>query len=243
LAIAALACGIPGLCVFPAALAALICGIVALVKAKPGQPKGMAIAGTVLGGLGIVVTPILLMMVILVPVLGRARQLNGNIIVMTNEISVCKGAELYADGNKTWYPGLTTKGERRSEGASGLAHLLADGACVPQQLVSPPHAFTESFPAQGERDLRKLDTWCRTNSAVIFLPDFRPVKSDMDHGRIGAFIDPAMALEPLRIPVVRGDLTSEIMTKAQLDSALTAQYGADSGTLTRKWRNREPLAP
>lgn len=77
LAITALVLGIPGLCLLPLGLVALILGIVALVQiADPKRGlsgKGMAITGTILGGLSIVLVPFLLVIITL-PALGAARR-------------------------------------------------------------------------------------------------------------------------------------------------------------------------
>jgi Domain of unknown function (DUF4190) len=78
LALTAMILGIPGLCIAPLGIAALILGIVALVQIADPQRhlagKGMALAGTILGGLSIVMLPILALLAgILLPALGAAR--------------------------------------------------------------------------------------------------------------------------------------------------------------------------
>ena len=78
LALTAMILGIPGLCITPLGIAALVLGIVALVQiANPQRHlagKGMALAGTILGGTSIVLLPFMALMVgILLPALGAAR--------------------------------------------------------------------------------------------------------------------------------------------------------------------------
>ncbi len=68
MATGALVCGLLGLALLPAAIVALVLGIVVLAQNRPG--RGMAIAGVVLGGLGVLVMPA----AILFPVFARARE-------------------------------------------------------------------------------------------------------------------------------------------------------------------------
>jgi len=89
LAIAALVLGIPGLCVFPLGIVALILGIIALVQIADPQRqlvgKGMAITGTIFGGLSIVLIPVLLLMIgILLPSIGAARSTAMSMMDMSN---------------------------------------------------------------------------------------------------------------------------------------------------------------
>ncbi len=70
LAVASLVCGILGFCVPLANVAALITGIMALVKKTAG--RGMAIAGTILGGVSLLMAPI--MLAIMIPAMLGARQ-------------------------------------------------------------------------------------------------------------------------------------------------------------------------
>jgi len=73
LAIAALVCGIAGiLCIWPAALAALIMGIIALNK-KSGSGRGMAMTGAILGGIGQVVPVVAIIAAIAIPNLIESR--------------------------------------------------------------------------------------------------------------------------------------------------------------------------
>jgi len=164
LAVAAMVCGILGFCVFPAALAALIMGIIALSKAKPNQPKGMAIAGVVMGGLGVTLIPIALLLGILVPVLGAAKK-NANILKESvNQRNIAMAANVYGTSNKDWLPGLTSRGLYEGKDFEGkyyfgkntvtdvdsgagattdslnnyaMAVLLDDASTTPMQWLSP----------------------------------------------------------------------------------------------------------
>jgi prepilin-type processing-associated H-X9-DG protein len=89
LALAALILGIPGLCLFPLGIIALILGIIALIQIADPQRqlvgKGMAVAGTVLGGLSIALIPFILLMIgILLPALGAARTAAQSAVDMSN---------------------------------------------------------------------------------------------------------------------------------------------------------------
>jgi len=73
MAIASLICGIL-FCIPLASLLALIFGIIGINQTKPGQARGrgLAITGTVLGGLGLLLIP--LSIAIMLPALNRARE-------------------------------------------------------------------------------------------------------------------------------------------------------------------------
>jgi len=79
-------------------LVAVILGIVSLATRRPG--KGMALAGTVLGGIGLVLIPtVALLVLILLPSLGRARELARQAVCMTNLRSVGQAVEMYMHAN------------------------------------------------------------------------------------------------------------------------------------------------
>ncbi len=111
LAIAALVCGIVGLAAcFPLAAVGLILGIVALVKAnrEPSEygGKGLAIAGICTGGLGIVVLPatIGMLMAILMPSLSQAREQSRRVQCASNLCALAQGMNLYAERNDGAFP-------------------------------------------------------------------------------------------------------------------------------------------
>jgi hypothetical protein len=72
LAVAALVCGILGLCVPLLGIVAIILGVVYLARPQPSG-RGLAIAGIVTGVLGLLST-VALLLALLLPALGQARQ-------------------------------------------------------------------------------------------------------------------------------------------------------------------------
>lgn len=115
--VAALICGIVGICFFPLALVALICGIIGLTKTgTPGADKGrgFAITGTVLGGVGLIITPLII--AILLPALGAARRTARRMQNSTQLRGIHQGMVTYANSNRNNFAGL-----------SGNGRILADG--------------------------------------------------------------------------------------------------------------------
>ncbi|KKL27038.1 hypothetical protein LCGC14_2389170, partial [marine sediment metagenome] len=95
LAIAALVLGLVGLIPLIGALPALagvILGIVALARKTPG--KGLAVAGIVTGAIGLMMIPVLLV-AILIPSIGRARELAQRSICAANLNTIGKGFHIY----------------------------------------------------------------------------------------------------------------------------------------------------
>jgi len=108
LAIAALVLGVPGLCITPLGIIALILGIIALIQIADPQRqlvgKGMAIVGTVMGGLSILVVPVMLV-VILLPALGAARRTAMSIKDMSNLRQIAVMMYGYANDHGDVLPG------------------------------------------------------------------------------------------------------------------------------------------
>ena len=79
----------------PAAVAAVILGIIAL--GKPGNPRrGMGLAGLILGGVGLILIPVVALLVgILMPSLGRAREIAQMSMCGANMNGVGMGVIMY----------------------------------------------------------------------------------------------------------------------------------------------------
>jgi uncharacterized protein DUF4190 len=104
MAIASLICGLL-LCFWPASLCAVIFGIIGLNKSKNSQigGRGMAIAGTILGSIGLLTIPILLVS-ILIPSIGVARDTANRIKSATNLRQIDLAIKNYANNNNGDYP-------------------------------------------------------------------------------------------------------------------------------------------
>lgn len=142
----ALVFGIIGMCFFPAALLALICGIIALTKSGD-KGRGFALAGTILGGIAIVVAP--LMLAILLPALGAARRTARWMQNSTHLRSIHQGMFTYANSNKNYLPGVYHNGEIIADGMgtgnSGEGNtpqarfwMLLDGSYIPPDYAISP---------------------------------------------------------------------------------------------------------
>lgn len=219
LALASLICGIPGLCVFPAAIAAIVCGIMALVKAKPGQPKGMAVAGTVLGGLGIVVMPIILLTAILVPVLAVARK-QASMMKDGVNLRLVEAAEAqYA---------IDHPGE-----AATLGSLIKSGAIAPAQLVSPLDERPEAQTSITADNADKV-------SSYILVPGFKNANRP---DAVAAFVDPGIPayqqkMQGIATVVYEDGHVNSLVPAADLEAALRKQTGLGIQELVAKQRGK-----
>jgi prepilin-type processing-associated H-X9-DG protein len=132
MAIASLVCGIVGPCtVGIASIAGIILGIVGLVKigksASVLRGRGLAIAGIVVSGLGIVLLPFLgMFLAILMPAVFGARELAYQTSSANNVKQLCTATMLYATSNRQKLPPVDTWPEvfQQQEGLS--PEVMAD---------------------------------------------------------------------------------------------------------------------
>jgi len=92
---------------FPLGMAALVLGIISLVAIHKDPAlgrKGMAISGIVLGALSFTMIPIALLIAILVPSLGRARELANRSACGANLRGLGMALEMYANDNSNQFP-------------------------------------------------------------------------------------------------------------------------------------------
>jgi len=137
LATGSLVCGVIGMIgCFPLAIAGLVLGVLALTRAN-GQPtmyggRGRAIGGITTGGIGTVVTPILLVLLVLLPSLSRARAQAKRVRCTVNLTIIEKGLFFYAEENYGRLP------------ADPFPKLLRLGEIAPEMLVCPGSAVTKA---------------------------------------------------------------------------------------------------
>ncbi len=154
-AIASLVCGIL-FCIPVTALAALVCGIVGINQTGPGRKRGrgLAIAGTVLGGVGLLMVPVSALMIsILLPSLNRARETANRAKCASNMHQIGLGLLLYQqDHNQAYPPDLATLWQ--SEQLSGSVFVCPSSndtpAASPAQLTAGGHlSYVYVPPADG----------------------------------------------------------------------------------------------
>ena len=136
IAVTSLVLGIPGLCLFPLGVIALILGIVGISKtSRPGVGgRGMAVAGTVLGGLAVVmVVPLALMAGILLPAMGRAREIANRSVCAANMSGIYKTMYTYSVTNDDQFP-------------PNLGMLVVDGSLSHKSLQCPSEGEMEPMP-------------------------------------------------------------------------------------------------
>ncbi|MFN3166478.1 MAG: DUF4190 domain-containing protein [Phycisphaeraceae bacterium] len=186
MAIASLICGVLGFCLTPVAIVALILGILAMNKSRPGQPgRGMAVAGTVLGGVGIAVSIIVLLIAILLPALGAARRTAQRMQNSTQLRGIHQGMMTFSNSNKNNYPGLNSRGQILADdpaltGNSGSGDqpqarlwVLLNGSYVtPDYLISPSEsdgaiaAYSGSGPVDKSHYSYALLSFEKTNTTI-----------------------------------------------------------------------------
>jgi predicted Zn finger-like uncharacterized protein/prepilin-type processing-associated H-X9-DG protein len=143
MAIASLVCGIL-FCLPFCGLLAIIFGIIGINQTKPGMARGrgMAIAGTILGGLGMVVGVLAVLISILLPSLNRAREIANRAKCASNMHQIGQAILLYQNSNNQAYPpDLTTlwKNEQLSGSVFVCPSSNDTPAAGPDQLTSGGH--------------------------------------------------------------------------------------------------------
>lgn len=130
LAVTTLVLGILGLLsCFPAGLAAIVTGIIALsrISSEPHRygGRGMAIGGLVCGGASLLLIPVFALMIsILLPSLSRARELSKRLVCQANMQSIGTTMMIYAND----YPG---------QGCPPVLTFVTSGDITQQQTVCP----------------------------------------------------------------------------------------------------------
>ncbi len=194
MALIAIVLGIPGLCIFPLGIAALVLGIVALVRiADPNRElagKGMAMAGTILGGLSIVLIPIIpilaLLIGILLPAMGSARQAARNAVDASQLRQVAVVYMSYAQDHNNILPAHP----RDTTGVYGLANAM---------VISPHHdPLTQVDRGDGDGTAvrygsyvfinqgAELDAVAHPSSTIIA---YTAIASDQQNVRVVLFMD------------------------------------------------------
>lgn len=181
MAIAALVCAIVGFCVPGLGLVGLILGIVALAKINDPTNRlrgyGMALAGAIIGGLSLLVIPLLLI-AILLPALGAARRSANRIRNQANHRSVLQGLTNYAEYNLNQLPGSPRNSKDTDTTVPGrLFPLIAGGWIDGQMLHNPvdpvPMVLAPAGPAQLQTSytLQRADTpaWANDINTVAVL--------------------------------------------------------------------------
>jgi len=122
MAVASLICGLL-MCVFPASIAAVILGIIALnqisnpVRRLSG--RGLAVAGIILGALGCTLVPLALLIGIMLPALSAARTTARQMQNSTHLRGIHQGEVFFAQANNRWFTGYDRVGE------SDYAHVFS----------------------------------------------------------------------------------------------------------------------
>ena len=148
MAIASMVLGIaaiPTLCIgigFVAGIVGLVLGIVALlaIKREPGRlaGKGFAITGIVLGILSTLGLPVLLV-AILMPSLGKARELSNRAVCAANLRGTAQSMAVYAADNSDQYPIIAGgRGYSLAAGGTGTRQALVEDTIVSMYAAPQP---------------------------------------------------------------------------------------------------------
>ena len=150
MAVAALILGLIG-CIPPLGIVALILGLIAIGRidnpANNLTGKGLAIAGTIIGGATtFLIIPLVLMIGILLPTIGAARNTALRMKSNARVRGICAGLIQYSQGNQDQYPGLGRVDDLTVEGRYQI--LLDSQFIAPEYLISPVEAHLKQ-PAYG----------------------------------------------------------------------------------------------
>ncbi len=203
-------------------LIGLVLGIVAVTQiGKPGKPArgtGMAVTGIVLGGLSLLVAP--LMIGIMLPALGAARQTARQMQSMTQARGIHQASIIHAQGNE----------HRLADDIGVLAvggFVSADYFLSPMASTSTPHDF-DQWP-----DDQKAQ-WARQNASFILVPG---LTDDVDYNKIAVFGRPDH-FAGRGIPVTTNDNASTWETDvAAIDRRLKSQTGMSMQQLIDRQTN------
>ena len=123
-------------------IAALITGLVAIGQIdNPANRligRGKAIAGVILGGISIPMAVIAILIALLLPALGAARHTARQMQNNTQVRGIHQAMVMYAQSNKSYYPGIGLQGEVVDPSAAGRLQLLLEGNYFTgEYLISP----------------------------------------------------------------------------------------------------------
>jgi competence protein ComGC len=186
-------------------IVALILGIVSLTTiAKNPQltGKGFATTGIVTGGLCILVAPVLLLIAILVPSLGKARELSNRSVCAANLRGIAQSVNIYAADNNDAYPiiarpggyGLAAAGsgvpQSNSDATLSSIYNAPSSPSIPQNMwilvltgqVAPKQFICKSDPA--------TTTPAMTNLGAGYLTNFNDGKGPSDFAYSYSFAYP-----------------------------------------------------
>jgi Domain of unknown function (DUF4190)/GYF domain 2 len=112
MAVTSLVLGILGLLCVPSALVGLLLGIIAMVKVKNSGGKltgyGIALAGTIVSGIFLILIPIVVLPAMLLPALAAAKQKAEEINCVNNEKQLALAIRIYSGDNKDHFPPAAT---------------------------------------------------------------------------------------------------------------------------------------
>lgn len=134
-------------------IVALVLGIVAMsqIGKSQGQIKGhgLAVAGTILGAVGLVLPIFALLLGILLPALGVARHTANQMTNNTQLHGIHLAMMTYAQSNGTYFPGLNQNGNPDNLHVSNRFAILLDGNYFsPDYLINPvDNGITPAQPA------------------------------------------------------------------------------------------------
>lgn len=250
MAIGALVCGILGIvtCVFPIGIVGIILGIIALNRAS-GQPqryggKGLAIGGIVVGGCSLVSTPMLIAM--LLPSLGRARELSKQTVCMANLRGLGQACYIYAQDPPGVFPMLGGVREEndgaftafdpqvRANGPWGTGvqspsadmwALVIDGYSTPKQFICPSttDAMDQTTNVQAYYDFKSPNS----------LSYSYQYQHDPDRRPIGTMSEPTFPVMADANPYTKGGVQTPFST----DRASTDDRGNSTNHTKREGQN------
>lgn len=135
------------------AIPGLILGIIAMNQVKDPSREikggGMALTGVILSALALLLPVLALLIAILLPALGAARNTARQ---MTNNVQgrgIHQAVVTYAQSNKSWYPGLDTRGQNPQDVSQRFQILLDGYYFTPEYIINPLDSATTPVQASA----------------------------------------------------------------------------------------------
>lgn len=132
------------------AIPGLILGIVAMNQIKDPsrglKGSGMAMTGTVLSGIALVLPVLALLVAILLPALGAARITARKMTNSTQIRGIHQSMVTYAQGNKSWYPGVNHQGIMPQPVSDRFKILLDAQYFTPDYLINLEDNLSPASP-------------------------------------------------------------------------------------------------
>ena len=214
-ATASLVLGIISLCLGPLlSIPAIVCGILGLTRAKQtGSGQGTAIAGLVLGGVGTILLPLLI--ALLLPAVQKVREAANQSKDSNNLKQMALGLHNYNDANNNRLPGPFTPGPdgKPNRGLSWRVSIL-------------PYVDQAALHRRFHLD-QAWDSPVNQPAGQAFVPQFQSTDDPPDNQtRFRTFVGPGTAFEDENVSIPRSFMDGTATTLMMIETTDKVPWAA-----------------